>query len=193
MQSGVEIAYHHMEPNRRVERRVHERVARLEKFFGRLTACRVVIDAPHQHHRSGNHYEVRLEAHAPTGTFVIDRVPGDVNAHHDVLVAIRDAFDAMERKIRRWKEQHSGRPEHHVEPLQGRIAELHPERDFGQIAMTDGQLVYFHRNAVVEGAFESLAEGDTVEVVLAEGDSARGPHASTVRPVSPLRFADRPR
>lgn len=193
METELEIAFHHMEPSPYVEERVRTRVDRLEKRFGRLTCCRVVVDAPHQRHDKGNHYSVRIEAHVPSAVFSVDREPGDVNAHEDVYVAIRDAFDAMERKVRRWKETHSGRPEAHAERLQGRIAELLPEQDHGQIALTDGRLVYFHRNSVIDGDFGALSEGDAVELSLHAGDSEKGPHASGVRAISDQRFVDRPR
>lgn len=193
MQTDLEIAFHGLDPSPAIEARVRERLARLEKHFGRLTSFRAVIDAPHQHHRKGKHYAVRLEARAPATVFAIDREPGDVNAHEDVYVAIRDAFDAMERRIKAWQETHTGRPVTHAAPLQGRIAELHAGRDFGQIALTDGRLVYFHRNAVVNGGFDDLAEGDPVELALDQGDSEKGPHASTVRRIGAQRFVDEPR
>lgn len=192
MQTGIEIAFHGMEPSAAVEERVDQRVKRLEQFFGRIVACRVVVDAPHQHHRKGNLYAVRLEVRVPGGELSIDRKPGDENAHRDVLVALRDAFDAMERKLRRWKEEHSGRPAAHAEPLQGRISELRAAEDHGQIATTDGRLVYFHRNAVVDNSFDTLSEGDTVELVVDQGVGEGGPHASTVRPISGQRFVDKP-
>ena len=192
METPVEIAFHNMDRPPHVQARVEERVARLEQFFGRLTHCRVVIEAPHHRHRKGNHYEVRIEVQLPAGDIAINRTPGDVNAHEDVLVAVRDAFDAMERRLRRWKEQHTGRPVEHEAMLQGRIAELHADRGFGQIATTDGRLIYFHENSVVGARFADLAEGDVVELVVDAEDAEKGPHASTVRPIGDQRFVDRP-
>jgi ribosome-associated translation inhibitor RaiA/cold shock CspA family protein len=193
MQTGVEIVFHKMDRSPAVEAKVRERIERLERRFGRLTSFRTTLDAPHRHHSKGIHYAVRLEAHVPSGILTVDREPGDNFAHQDILVAVRDAFDAMERKIKAWADTHTGRPDARAEPLQGRIAELHPDRDFGQIALTDGRLLYFHRHSFVEGDFDKLSEGDTVELAVAEGDSPHGPHASTVRPISSARFVDTPR
>lgn len=190
MQAGVEIAYHGMQPAAHVEARVHRRVERLEKVFGRIIGCRVIVDAPHHHHRQGNAYAVRLEVSVPGGTVSVDRDPGDRNAHFDVLVAIRDAFDSAERQLRRWKEKHSGRPETHAEPPRGRIQEI--EADHGQIALSDGRLIYFHRNAVIGGDFDALSVGDPVILAVDQGVGEGGPHASTVRPISPRRYADGP-
>lgn len=192
MENEPEITFHGIDPSPAIEARVRERIARLERHFSRLTSLRVVIDAPHKHHRKGRHYAVRLEARAPAAVFAVDQKPGDMNAHEDVYVAIRDAFDAIERQIRAWNETHTGRPPAHAAPLQGRIVELDPARDFGQIALTDGRLIYFHRNSVVGAGFDALAPGETVELVVSEGDSAKGPHASTVRPIGARRFIDAP-
>jgi cold shock CspA family protein len=74
----------------------------------------------------------------------------------------------------------------HEAPLQGRVVEIHPGQDYGKIATTDGGLVYFHRNAVVDGDFEDLKPQDAVELVAQYGESVQGPQASTVRPVSSL-------
>lgn len=191
MQTPVEISWHNMEPARHVEARVNQRVARLEKFFGRIVRCHVVVEAPHQRHRQGNRHEVRVEVTVPGGELSVNRSPGDDEAHFDVLVAVRDAFDAMERKLGRWKDQHTGRPEVLAGALQGRVAEIDHGRDFGQITAADGRLVYFHRNAVVGGDFDAMREGDTVELVVDRGEDAQGAHASTVRTISPGAFVER--
>jgi ribosomal subunit interface protein len=191
METGLEIAFHNMEPSDAIEEQVRERVGRLEEIFDRITSCRVVIDAPHLQHRKGNHYEVRIEVRVPgNGVLTVDREPGDVNAHEDFPVALRDSFQAMERQLRRWKETHKGRPEEvgQAHPLEGRIAELYPDEGRGEIALTDGRLVYFHRNAVVEGDFDALETGDTVEVAVDTRSADKGPHASTVRPISGAKF-----
>lgn len=194
MQTPVEIIWHEMEPAPHVEKRLRQRLARLGKFFDRIIGCHVVVEKAHRRHRVGNAYEVRLEVTVPGGILTIDRKPGDDHAHTDPLVAVRDAFDAMERKLRRWKDEHSGRPEPDEAPQpQGRIAELDQAAGSGEIAVTDGRLVYFHRNAVVDGRFEALEVGDPVELVVAPRDDAANLHASTVRRIGAQRFVDEPR
>jgi ribosomal subunit interface protein len=192
MQLPAEITWHNMDPIPHADERINHRIEQLEQFFGRITRCSVVVEAPHQRHRQGNQYEVRIEVTAPGGELSVGRRPGDDQAHTDVLVAIRDAFDAMERQLRRWKDGHSGRPESHATPLQGRIVKIDPDAESGQITATDGRLVYFHRNSVVGGSFDKLSAGDTVELVVDRGQDAVGAHASTVRPIAPLRFVDEP-
>lgn len=195
MQVPLEIIWHEMDPLPHVDERVRERVARLEKFFDRIIGIHVVIEAAHRRPKGPSaDYEVRLEVTVPGSVLTIDRKPGDVHTHKDPQMAVRDAFQAMERKLKRWKEEHSGRPEVTETPyLQGKIAELNPPEGGGQIAVTDGRLIYFHRNAVISGDYEALNVGDPVELMIAPEDDAVNLHASSVRPIGAREFVDEPR
>lgn len=192
MQTPLELVFRHMEAAPHVESKARERTERLERYFGRIESCVVTVEAPHQHQRKGNQYEVKIRLRVPSGEITVDHEPGDVNAHADVLVAIRDAFDAAERQLRKWKQTHSGRPAEHAAPEQGRVRELRAEEGWGWIAVTDGRMVYFHRNSVVGEGFDGLSVDDPVELVIDYEGAEDGPHASTVRPISAQRFVDKP-
>jgi ribosomal subunit interface protein len=99
MQVPLEIAFHNMEPSEFIEAKVRERVDKLERYCDRITRCSVGIEAPHRAHRQGNLYHVRIEIGVPGKELVVSRDPGDIHAHKDVYVAIRDAFDAAERQL----------------------------------------------------------------------------------------------
>jgi cold shock CspA family protein len=60
----------------------------------------------------------------------------------------------------------------------GQVAELTPDKDSGFILTKAGGLLYFHRNAMLAGSFESLRRGDSVQYVADIGDT--GPLASKV-------------
>lgn len=192
MQTPLEISFNNMDPSDSIEARVREKVARLEQFYDRITSCHVFIDAAHKRHRKGNTYEVRIEVRVPGQELAVNNKPGDVHAHEDVYVAIRDAFKAMERQIKKWKARATGDVKAHETPLQGRIAELSLGEGFGQIATTDGRLVYFHKNSVIGVNFDDLNENDTVELVVQSDESEKGPQASSVRPIGPMKFKDSP-
>lgn len=191
MEVPLEIAFLNMDASEALERKVRERVARLDKRYGFITSCRVAVEVPHRSpvkHAKG--YHVRVEVRVPDNDLVISRDPGDDRAHFDPYVAVRDAFDAMERKV----EEFSRKIRHDVKarevPPQGRILRLFP--DYGFIATTDGREIYFHRNAVVDAAFEALEADMPVELSIAEGESPIGPQASTVRPIRPMEFVPDP-
>ena len=73
------------------------------------------VAAPHQHHRKGNHFEVRIELRVPGAELAVSNKPGDINAHEDVYVAIRDSFDAMERQLEEWKRRLRGEVKLHLD------------------------------------------------------------------------------
>lgn len=187
MQTPPEITVVDFEKPDWLEDRVRARIGRLERISDRLIGCKVWIRAPHRRHRTGTRYQVDIEVATPERVLAVDRDPGDAAAHEDLTVAIRDAFDAIERQLRRWKQQHGGRPAVHAAPLQGKVAELDAEGGFGQIAAADGRLVYFHANSVA-GDISALSVGTPVELSVDEGDAEDGHHASMVRPISRARF-----
>lgn len=190
MQTPLEIAFIDTKPSPAVEARIRERAERLERHYGGITSCHVYVAEPHRHHRKGNLYEVRIEIRVPGTELATSDRPGNVFAHEDVYVALRDAFDAIERQLEKWKHVARGDVKTHDAPLQGRVVELHPAEDYGKIATNVGGLVYFHRNSVVDGQFDALALDDPVELVVAYGESDQGPQASTVRRIGKMAFVD---
>ena len=97
METPLELTFRNMNHSEHLEELVREKVARLEHFSDQITSCHVAIEAPHKHQTKGRHYEVRIEVRVPGTELAISHHPGDTNA-------IRDAFSAMERKLKKWKE-----------------------------------------------------------------------------------------
>jgi ribosomal subunit interface protein len=99
MQIPLEIAFKNMDRSDAVEARVREKAEKkFERFAGRITSCRVVVEAPHHHSNHGNCYDVRIDIHVPGEELVVTR-EGHDPSHTDVYVAIRDAFDAAVRQL----------------------------------------------------------------------------------------------
>lgn len=188
MESQLELSFRNMDTSPVVERLIQEKVEKLERIFDGITSCHVYVDAPHAQHRTGNHYEVRIEVRVPGTELVVNSKPGNVNAHEDLRVAIRDAFNAMERRLKKWRQKLRRDVKTHSAPLQGRIAEIDRERGFGQIIATDGRLIYFHKNSVVNCDFKDLSEDDPVQLVVEAEESEIGPQASTVRSIRWTQF-----
>ena len=191
METPAEVTFKDIDHSDAIEVRIRERVSKLEAMSDEIVHCQVWVRAPHRRHK-GTEYVIDISVQMPGSTLHIDRRPGDDHAHTDIYVAIRDAFNAMERQLRKWQDQHKGRPEVHEAPLQGKIVSMNGYTDSGQISTTDGRLIYFHRNSVANDAFDDLNEGDTVELTVDTKDADEGPHASIVRPISSLRFVDKP-
>ncbi len=178
MELPLQITFRHMEPSPAIETRIKEHAQKLDRYYDRITSCRVVVEAPHKHHHKGRLYHVAVELGVPDGRLVASRERDLHHAHEDVYVAIRDAFDAVRRQLDGYVTRRRGAVKTHEPGLHGRVIELVPERDFGRIATPDGREIYFHRNSVVDANFDNLEVGTEVRFVETEG--LEGPQASTV-------------
>ncbi len=100
MQQALEIVYEDFEPSDAISARLHEETKKLEQFNGRIRSARVVIAKPHQHHQRGNSYQVRIHLSVLGGKdIIVSHDPGDLRAHDDAYIAIRDAFRAARRQL----------------------------------------------------------------------------------------------
>jgi len=180
METAPEIVYEGMEPSMTAQTRIEAEIAKLERYFGHITSCRVVLRAPKHHRQHGDLFEVRIHMALPDGREVAaTRNPLANHAHEDALVAIRDAFRAARRQLLDEVRQLQGKVKHHEPPTVGIIHELNVEGGFGFIETLDGREIYFHRNSVLGDAFGDLEVGSGVSYAEEQGE--KGPQASTVR------------
>lgn len=183
MQLPLQISFRHMDPSPNVETAIRKRAERLDRFFPRIMGCRVVVEAPHRHHRKGKLYEVRIDLTVPGEEIAVTRSGPRNHAHEDVYVAIRDAFNTADRLLEDHARKFRGDTKRHEAPLRGKVARLFPYEGYGFIVTADGNEVYFHKNAVAERAFDKLEVGAEVRIAVAEKESPKGPQATTVVPV----------
>lgn len=182
MQVPVEIVFRNCPPDDALRAEVERGVDRLERFSPRLTSCHVVIQAPETRHRQGEAYRVTVRIAMPRHKdIVVDRAPADEGENTYPLVAIRNAFAAAQRQVEDAARQARGAVKDHQPVDHGQVARFVVEGDYGFIESADGQEIYFHRNAVPNGAFDRLRVGDPVRFVAVEGE--KGLQASTVHPV----------
>ena len=183
MERPLEIAFHNLPPSEALEAEIRKRVAKLEKFFPRLTGCRVSVEALHNQHQTGNLYEVHIILSVPGRDIAVSREPNKAKqryANPDAYVSLRQAFEAAERQLGQFKERRRDAP---VSPdgsaLTGQVTLIQPGDDHGFILTNTGTQLYFHRDSVTNTRFEDLREGDRVHYVEEEGDA--GPVATKVR------------
>ena len=67
MQVPLRISYHHCAPSDALNALIREKALELERFYPRITSCRVVVERPGYHHRHGKgaHFRVRIEVSVP--------------------------------------------------------------------------------------------------------------------------------
>ena len=178
MQIPLQITFRNMEHSDAVEAKIREKAAKLEKFAEHMTSCRVIIEAPHQHHHQGQLFNVKIDITLPGKEIIADRHPDQHHAHEDAYVAIRDAFDAARRQLEDYVRQRRRDVKHHEVEPHGKIVQLFPAEDYGVIQTSDGREIYFHRNSILGADFDKLEEGARVHFTEEMGEN--GPQASTV-------------
>jgi len=100
METPVHIEFLGMEPQEKLRAAIARHVAELEKRFGRITACRVVLKGPGQHHRTGGLFEVHIRLALPDEKEVnVGHKPDADQRHADVNFAINDAFKRARRRL----------------------------------------------------------------------------------------------
>jgi cold shock CspA family protein/ribosome-associated translation inhibitor RaiA len=205
MKIPLKITFRNMPPSPAIEENVREKAAKLDTLFDDITSCRVIVEAPHRRHHKGKAYVVRIDITVPGDELVVNRAPKRLDAakvmhpeelekdlaeshepskhaaHEDLYVAIRDAFNAANRKLQDYVRRRRGKTKVHEAAPLARVAKLFPVEDYGFLETPDGREVYFHKNSVLHNGFEQLKVG--TEVYYAEEQGEKGPQASTVRVV----------
>lgn len=188
MQIPLELSFQHIEPADEIKDYVRERVDYLGQLFDGITSCQVYIAAPQNRQKTGHLYDITIEVRVPGKELVVSDRKNDMQQHQHLRIALRDAFAIIERDLKIYKQKMRGQVKVLDGMLQGKIVEIRHDKGFGQIQATDRRLIYFHRNSVVDGDFDALKVGDTVELVARHDESEIGPQASTVRPISALKY-----
>jgi len=103
MSTQLQITVREMPHSEALENGIRRKAAGLERVYPRIIAIRATVEAPHHHHRHGNHYTVRLDITVPGGEILVNRDHAE-----DVYVAVRDAFQAARRQLVEYARQGQG-------------------------------------------------------------------------------------
>ena len=97
MDTMLQIAWNNVDHMPEVEETIRTCADRLERHADRMTNLRVVVGLPHRHQRTGNGYDIRIDVGLKGSEFVVKR--GDERSSDDPVVAVRNAFDIVRRKL----------------------------------------------------------------------------------------------
>lgn len=179
-----------METSPAVESKIRERVRRLSHFSPHILSGRVVVEQAHKHHQQGNLFHVRVHIRVPAADLVASMVHDLHHAHEDVYVAIRDAFDVLQRQL----EDYVRRRRHDVKthatrarPARGYVRTLEPEKGVGEIETPEGDRVPFDRQSLPGSDFDALRVG--AEVRFIEESDEAGPGARAMRVIGKRQSA----
>lgn len=178
MQLTPQITFRGMSSSAAIDADIRKHIDKLEVFYDRIMNCRVMVEVSHRH-RQGNLYHIRIDLTVPGGELVIKRSPPEHQEYEDLYVAIRDAFNTVERTLKNYVQRQRSKVKTHAISPHGRIAALFPDNDYGFIESSDGREIYFHQNSLLNIDFSQLEIGQAVRFTEEVGN--QGPQASTVQ------------
>jgi ribosomal subunit interface protein len=108
MTIDLQTTYRDFPPPLLAEKRIRNRLDKLERMFPRIISCHVLAEESHRSHHKGKLYSVHINVAVPGGEITASRDRHDRLDHEDFYVAMRDAFDALERQMKSLAERQRG-------------------------------------------------------------------------------------
>ncbi len=188
MDAPMEVSFRHFEPTDRIREKIDEHTAALDNFENAIVSGRVVVDGKNRHGQK-TVVEIVVEL-VYRGGVAVGRRSGEFPSpvgQQTFDTALAEAFHTAESQMKQHLKKRRPQDVKDLEhqPGHGRIAKLNAAVRNGFIEMPDGESLFFSE-AVLEGDFDQLSEGDEVMAIPSEAESPYGPQASTVKPIGPL-------
>ena len=112
MQTPLQLEITGFKPSAHLQAALKAHVEKLERRYGRITACRVAIHAPNAHHRMGEPYKVIVWITIPSHREIAVKPPARAldSRQGDLMFAVNDAFRRADRQLREKTAMMKGRP-----------------------------------------------------------------------------------
>ncbi len=182
MQIPLQITIQDLPHSESMEMDIRKKVEKLQLYNDHIMSCRIVINLVQKHKHQGKEYLAKIDLKVPGAELVANK-----HRRENAYVAIRDAFNALQRQLKSRSRKQRGEVKTHEAILSGKVVRLF--EDYGFIESTDGKEYYFHRDNVINNNFENMTAETEVfflEAAIA-GDSLQANHI-IVR--HPQRFND---
>ncbi|MBI3849098.1 MAG: ribosome-associated translation inhibitor RaiA [Verrucomicrobia bacterium] len=142
----LQITFRNMEASPAVAARIRSEAEKLDRYYKRITSCRVVVEAPHRHHKWGEAFHILIELGVPGEEIVVKHAPSLHRAlarsdtqkwvkhleagapHKDMYVTIHDAFKATRRRLEDYVRRLRGDVKIHARVPPERADKLHSEK-----------------------------------------------------------------
>ena len=115
MQTPLQISLHGIAPSNALHNAIREKAEKLDRYYDRLTSCRVVLELGARHKRQGKQFSVRIDLKVPGGEIAVTHEHDE-----DLQVALRDAFDAARRRLEDYARCQRGDVKRHTAESTGR-------------------------------------------------------------------------
>jgi cold shock CspA family protein/ribosome-associated translation inhibitor RaiA len=174
MQLPLQITGRDLSLSAEEEQLIREQAGQLNDFYRGIMGCRVLVTIPNRYPAGPPvSYTVRVDLTLKGGELAVTRQP-----KQSLQEAVQDAFAAARRQLQDYARRQRNDVKSSRKPDRGRVSKLFAYEGYGFLDPGDGSEIYFHRNSVLNEAFDRLEVGSQVRFTL--GSGAEGPQASTV-------------
>ena len=94
MSIPLQISLHGLAHSDALQGAIRRKAERLERYYDRIIACRVVLELTARHRRKGRQHAVHIKLKVPGGELAVTREHDE-----DLQVALREAFSAARRRL----------------------------------------------------------------------------------------------
>jgi len=105
---------------------IKQKANKLEQFYDRIIACKVMVETPHRHKNHGIEYSVSIDIAVPGNEIIVKQ-----ECNEDVYIAIRDAFDTARRQLQNLNQKQKGKKPKELVQLAVESAEAEDNRMLG--------------------------------------------------------------
>ena len=109
----LQVTWRNVEPSDAVEADIRQKAEKLQRHHPQIVSWHAVVEAPHAHHHKGKLYRLHLDIAVPGKHISVTRDPSKHQAHEDLYVAVRDAFDAAQRQLQDYAQVRRGDVKRH--------------------------------------------------------------------------------
>ena len=99
MTMANQVTYRDLDTSQALNAIIEKRLQKLERYSGNIQHSRVVLESPHNHKHKGKQYRATVEIDIKGSPITVSQ--NDSSIH----VAVRDAFNVAERKLKSHSEQ----------------------------------------------------------------------------------------
>ncbi|WP_460233594.1 HPF/RaiA family ribosome-associated protein [Aurantivibrio plasticivorans] len=94
MRSPNSVVYRNLDASDALTETINQKFNRLNRFARHIQHGRVVLDSPHKHHYKGRQYRASIELEVEGQPITVSQDKPSIH------IAVRDAFNAAERKLK---------------------------------------------------------------------------------------------
>ena len=181
MQVPLRMTFRNVPKSAAMEALIRKQAAKLERVCSHLVSCRISVEKPQAHQKTGNPFRVRVDVTVPPEhELVTVRNAGEGDLHERLPAVVRRAFDATQRQLQKLVERQRGKVKiHPQQEVAGFVIRLFRNEGYGFIKSLEGREIYFHNNCLPAAEFNRLEIGTGVQWNEEEGEN--GPRATIVR------------